>query len=453
VLAGAALAAVPASAASANQVTLWACHGPDGQPLGSAAFAESGTIAAFGQGCDGPSTNGSSGLTASLARTPGYNAASWLRVDVPPGVALDSATVQRSTTGLTGAPAGYTYGITHSSGAALEDNHAGTDFTTGTPSFTFTPPVTGGDFIQAGVSCVNTSGCAASPSGPVLVNVSTVTETVDDSAAPTQAVGAYRSPAAGTLDLDVAGTDNGLGLDHSYAYVQGNGVGTVRVASANFAGTNCTDLTPATPTVDLARDAQCVQNGHVELKVDTTQFPDADYNLIVETYDIAGNRTTSVQPLTIWNHPPIGSPTQTLTIGTSSPTLLPSGGTAGGAGGVAGASATSCTSPKLSMFLSQKPLRVSHNVPVLKYGKRYRFNGRLTCVIKGKRQSAPKRTRIDLRNVIGKKTYIKGGTTVREKGRITIILAYKSSRTLIFRFVNTNGKVSQVKIKIKVAHH
>ena len=33
---------------------------------------------------------------------------------------------------------------------------------------------------------------------------------------------------------------------------------------------------------------------------------------------------------------------------------------------------------------------------------RYRYRGRLTCVIKGKRQSAPKRTRIDLFNKVGK---------------------------------------------------
>jgi hypothetical protein len=34
---------------------------------------------------------------------------------------------------------------------------------------------------------------------------------------------------------------------------------------------------------------------------------------------------------------------------------------------------------------------------------------------------------------------------------LTIILAYTSSRTLTFRFTNTDGARSQVKIKIKVA--
>ena len=68
-------------------------------------------------------------------------------------------------------------------------------------------------------------------------------------------------------------------------------------------------------------------------------------------------------------------------------------------------------------------------MPVLQRGKRYRFNGRLTCVINGKRRSAPKRTRIDILNTVGKRTFEKPGTTIRDKGRLTVILAYRSSRT------------------------
>ena len=41
--------------------------------------------------------------------------------------------------------------------------------------------------------------------------------------------------------------------------------------------------------------------------------------------------------------------------------------------------------------------------------KRYRFTGRLTCVINGKRRSAPKRTRIDILNKVGKKTVDEAG--------------------------------------------
>ncbi len=101
-------------------------------------------------------------------------------------------------------------------------------------------------------------------------------------------------------------------------------------------------------------------------------------------------------------------------------------------------------------MLSDKPVKVTKGVPVLRTNKRYKFSGRLTCVINGKRKSAPKRARIDLLNKVGKKTSDKSGTTVADKGNFSIILAYSSSRTLIFRFTNTDNKRSQVSIKIKV---
>ena len=81
------------------------------------------------------------------------------------------------------------------------------------------------------------------------------------------------------------------------------------------------------------------------------------------------------------------------------------------------------------MILAEKPVRVSKGTPVLRANKRYRFTGRLTCVINGRRVSAPKRARIDLLNTIGKKTSEKSGTTVASKGAFQIILAYPSSRT------------------------
>jgi hypothetical protein len=51
---------------------------------------------------------------------------------------------------------------------------------------------------------------------------------------------------------------------------------------------------------------------------------------------------------------------------------------------------------------------------------------------------------------VGKKTTEKSGTTVASKGAFQIILAYPSARTLTFRFTNSEGTRSQVKIKVKV---
>jgi hypothetical protein len=45
---------------------------------------------------------------------------------------------------------------------------------------------------------------------------------------------------------------------------------------------------------------------------------------------------------------------------------------------------------------------------------------------------------------------------VAGKGRISIILSYRSSRTIIFRFTSTDGQRSQVSIKVRVQkkkHH
>ena len=87
---------------------------------------------------------------------------------------------------------------------------------------------------------------------------------------------------------------------------------------------------------------------------------------------------------------------------------------------------------------------------MLRRGTRYRFSGRLTCVINGKRRSAPKRTRVDIFDTIGKRTVETAGTTAARGGKLSIILAFRSSRTLTFRFTGTDGQRSQVKIRLRV---
>ncbi len=190
----------------------------------------------------------------------------------------------------------------------------------------------------------------------------------------------------------------------------------------------------------------------IKLPNGTVGLPNGDgYSLNYRVTDWAGNEYNESKPLSLNNNPDLGKSSQTLSIGTSG-TTTPNAttNTSGGSGGVAGASAQSCRSPRLSFSLSQKPMRISKGVPVLQYGKRYRFNGRLTCVINGKRKSAPKRARVDILNKIGKKTYEKAGTTVRDTGKLTVILSYKTSRTITFRFTNTDGQRSTVSIKVKV---
>jgi len=172
----------------------------------------------------------------------------------------------------------------------------------------------------------------------------------------------------------------------------------------------------------------------------------------VRIYDAAGNEPTEVvnNVFDVW-HPVKGSPIQHLTIGTT-PFEIPEPNPSGnpGSGGVGGVSRGSCRSPRLSVFLDQRPLRVSRGVPVLQRGKRYRFRGRLTCVIDGRRRSAPKRTRVEVLNQVGRRTVRKPATLIRDRGQVRVILAYRSARTLIFRFTNADGQRSQVRIRVRV---
>jgi hypothetical protein len=101
--------------------------------------------------------------------------------------------------------------------------------------------------------------------------------------------------------------------------------------------------------------------------------------------------------------------------------------------------------------LNQRPLRERHGVPVLRAHRRYRFRGRLTCVRDGKRVAAPQRTRIDRLDRIGRRTIDKGGALVRSRGRVTFIVSALGTRTLIFRFADSDGHRSEVRIKILVA--
>jgi hypothetical protein len=71
--------------------------------------------------------------------------------------------------------------------------------------------------------------------------------------------------------------------------------------------------------------------------------------------------------------------------------------------------------------------------------------------VRNHRVAAPKRSRIDFLNRLGRRTLDKGGALTRDKGRVTIIVTALSTRTLIFRFAGPNGENVDVKIKVKVA--
>jgi hypothetical protein len=442
-----------AAAASANEVTLWACHGPDGTPLGAAPF---GGATTFGGGCDTAGTGFDAGGVSAKPGTNGFS------LSVPPGLVLKQALITRQTTGLgsEGGGAGrysatfkwYTgpnsARVPHSaeldsattdvSGDATADAPDSGLASDGSVQFAITGTGTSADFQRIGLK-------------------------VDDPSDPTASVGgignAISKPAIDPQDPESDGfthvavwaNDNGAGLWYAELFVDGVSAGKVEYINAADAGGNCVRALDAGKPLPLNND--CQHNSRKFIPLDSTLWADGPHTLAVKLYDASGRVADVLKDYatTFVNHPDPGNKTANLSIGSGNTAQQNGSGSNGnGTGGVAGASATSCNSPRLSMELSQKPLKVSKGVPVLQSGKRYRFRGKLTCVIGTKRRSAPSRTPIELLNTIGKRTYRKGGATVRNEGAITLILAYKSSRTLVFRYTNPDGRRSQVKLKIKV---
>lgn len=236
-----------------------------------------------------------------------------------------------------------------------------------------------------------------------------------------------------------------------------------------------TDLTNATLTVNGAAVGGAVDFGPCPAEpqpctvanaslpdLDTKLYPDGTYHVVATVHDAAGNMFPIAQDIEFWNNRPnqCASPKATpkscpadLSIG-SDPTAEPPAQAPGGGkngGGVQGASESSCKSPRLSMSLAQKPLRVSHGVPVLRKNKKYRFTGRLTCLVGNKRKSATKGTRIEVRNTVRRKTVKKPHGKVGSGGKITLVLKYPSSRTIEFRFTNADHKTSKVRIKVRIS--
>jgi hypothetical protein len=451
----AAVLGVTASSASANDVRLWACHGPQGQAIDAGLDGDAqqdADLGTYGSGCSSDITDGGIRLQFSrdTPRAPvsdpaqGSNAFVTFRVF---GAPITAVQVDRKTEG---------FGTANQAGSLFTDldgvnTHLETLTTDQSGTFTYTPVTPRDGSLTLTLRCDVNPKCAGTTAH---ADISRVALTVSDTTKPGNFAVGSNSPVDKSMVLTPSASDAGVGLDKAELRVDG-----ALVATALYGNNgNCTELSPDDATIDRPLDpTRCPQGpASTTLTYNTSGLPEGLHRRTITVYDAAGNSADAMDETFSVFHPKPGSSTATLNIGTSGPTVLPGADGAGSAGsgssgGVLGSSSTSCRSPKLSMFLSQKPLRTSNGVAVLKRNKRYRFNGRLTCVINGSRKSAPKRTRVDVLSTVGKKTSEKAGTTVRAGGMLTIILAYTSSRTLTFRFTNTDGARSQVKIKIKVA--
>jgi hypothetical protein len=458
-LGGLLLALWCASPALAGDAVLWGCHGPAGQPLGVAGLAggslADGEATTFGSGCAAPaSAPGGGGLRASFSRADpaGASAASW-SVAVPIATQLRAVRLTRRTTGFSGAPeSGNPQRYTAQTSTSVLESAALDDTSPTLLDGVLSADPAAGESVRVGVACALTPSarCAAPAAGTVGVDLTTVALDVRDDDAPRGAVGGLQSPASGVLQLGVHATDAGLGLARTSATLDGRPAATTDLGAAS-----CADLSPADPAIDLALGAACpAVVGNAALLVDTLAVADGVHQLTVTATDAAGNVATLVdQPFTVLNHPPPFSSSAILAIGNNTPGQ-DGGGSAGG-GGVAGTGgattpATACATPRLSLFLAQRPLRVSHGIAVLRSGARYRFSGRLTCLVAGHRRSAPRRLVVEILNKVKGRTLLKSGTTIGAAGAISVILSYRSSRTIVFRYRDAGSAAATASVSIRV---
>ena len=116
-----------------------------------------------------------------------------------------------------------------------------------------------------------------------------------------------------------------------------------------------------------------------------------------------------------------------------------------------GAPAAACRSPRLSVNLAQKPLRISKRRPGA--AVRQALPLQRPPDLRDQRQAplGAEAHAIEILNKVGKRTVEKPGTTIARQGpAASHRWPTASSRTLTFRFSNSDGQRSQVTIKIRV---
>lgn len=292
-----------------------------------------------------------------------------------------------------------------------------------------------------------------------------------DTSPPTGAVGGVRSPASGTLELRLYASDQDSGLANAEAQLDGAAPAFVRLGSGS-----CPEH-PSPGTEPPPGSCPGSVSG-VGLVLDTHAVADGEHPLRVRVTDGAGNTATLVdRTIVVRNAPRTGGGTvATVTIGISSQGEGDHPGKGKGCekgkacdrgkGGEKGKGLAlrrrRCRKPRLRMHLARKPLWYTrpHYVPVLRYGRRYAYRGRLTCMHSGRRVSAPRGTkvgvyyrvwRLSFKRPWGPVQKLKRATLrVRKGGRLWLKLGFRSGRTLIFRYRDPGGKLAKAKLRLAV---
>jgi hypothetical protein len=286
-----------------------------------------------------------------------------------------------------------------------------------------------------------------------------------DGTAPTGSVGGVRSPAAGTLKLLLSATDTGAGLAGAEASLDGGASSFVRLGAGS-----CPEHPGAGS--EPPPGAECPESvSSVPLSLDTRSVADGSHQLLVRVTDGAGNTATLVdEAIVVRNAPRTGAGTTAsvaIGIGSEGDSAISDGGVAAGGspdrGSPQALRTRVCRAPRLRMRLAQRPLWYTRprHVPVLGFGRRYAFKGRLTCRVAGRRVSAPRGTPVNVFYRVWELTFKrhrgpvkklrKRPIRVRKGGRLKVRLGgFRSGRTLIFRYRRGNA-VARSKPRVAVA--
>ena len=253
------------------------------------------------------------------------------------------------------------------------------------------------------------------------------------SAAPTASVGGLRSPASGTLELTVQAVSD-VELVSATAELDGQTVDTgFFEAGACLSGSEV--ACPAVVQLTVPVTKEVVANGL--------------HTVRITVLDVSGATFVRESEITVDNTVIPNNPVVVVSVGSGSLNPSPPPGPVGPDEPPAGAPA--CRSPRLSMFLDERPLRYRRGVPVLKAGRKYRFEGGLSCVVNGRRHPAKRGTLVQVRNVVRGFTIFKPALKVGRNGRLVANLRFNSSRVLVFRVMGASGTIVRVRIPLRVA--
>jgi hypothetical protein len=270
-----------------------------------------------------------------------------------------------------------------------------------------------------------------------------------DTTPPSGAVGGLGSPASGTLRLLLYASDSGFGLANGEAKLD---------EQTTFVRLG-TGACPEHPSgEEPPAGAECPESvSAVPLAIDTTTVPEGIHRLRVAVTDAAANTATLLDRAIEVRNPltPTG-PSATLTLGLS-------GGKEGAAPPPSppGQGQGHCRAPRLRMHLARKPLWRTrpHRVAVLRYGRRYPYRGRLTCLYSGRRIAAPEGTPVGVYYRVWRRSFkrptgplrkLQRATLKVRNGRLAIKLAFRSGRTLIFRYRSPEGEPAKAKLRIAI---